>query len=97
VLHLAVTARGAMNGLMTEIIEEHIRMHVDDPGRERDSADRIVRRAEPRVRHQRSSSKGLNGNRDPRGVTGRDALPGAERLPGRGWPKKPQDLTPQNA
>jgi FrmR/RcnR family transcriptional regulator, repressor of frmRAB operon len=35
VLHLVVTARGAMNSLMAEIIEDHIRMHVVDPARER--------------------------------------------------------------
>jgi DNA-binding FrmR family transcriptional regulator len=37
VLHLVVAARGAMNSLMAEIIEDHIRMHVVDPARERDS------------------------------------------------------------
>jgi len=31
VLHLIVAARGAINGLMTEVIEDHIRMHVVDP------------------------------------------------------------------
>jgi FrmR/RcnR family transcriptional regulator, repressor of rcnA expression len=31
VLHLIVTARGAMNSLMTEVIEDHIRLHVVDP------------------------------------------------------------------
>jgi len=31
VLHLIVAARGAMNGLMTEVIEDHIRLHVVDP------------------------------------------------------------------
>ena len=31
VLHLIVAARGAMSGLMTEVIEDHIRMHVVDP------------------------------------------------------------------
>jgi DNA-binding FrmR family transcriptional regulator len=36
VLHLVVAARGAMNSLMAEIIEDHIRMHVVDPARERD-------------------------------------------------------------
>ena len=34
VLHLIVAARGAMNSLMAEIIEDHIRMHVVDPDRE---------------------------------------------------------------
>jgi DNA-binding FrmR family transcriptional regulator len=38
VLHLVVAARGAMNSLMAKIIEDHIRMHVVDPARERDSA-----------------------------------------------------------
>jgi len=35
VLHLVVAARGAMNSLMAEIIEDHIRVHVVDPDRER--------------------------------------------------------------
>jgi FrmR/RcnR family transcriptional regulator, repressor of rcnA expression len=34
VLHLIVTARGAMNSLMTEVIEDHIRLHVVDPVRD---------------------------------------------------------------
>jgi DNA-binding FrmR family transcriptional regulator len=38
VLHLAVAARGAMNSLMAEIIEDHIREHVVDPARERSAA-----------------------------------------------------------
>ena len=38
VLHLIVAARGAMNSLMAEIIEDHIRMHVVDPAIERNSA-----------------------------------------------------------
>jgi len=38
VLHLIVAARGAMNSLMAEVIEDHIRMHVVDPARERDTA-----------------------------------------------------------
>ena len=37
VLHLVVAARGAMNSLMAEIIEDHIREHVVDPSRERNS------------------------------------------------------------
>ena len=36
VLHLVVAVRGALNSLMAEIIEDHIRMHVVDPARERD-------------------------------------------------------------
>ncbi len=35
VLHVAVAARGAMNSLMAEIIEGHVRMHVADPAHER--------------------------------------------------------------
>ena len=38
VLHLIVAARGAMNSLMAEIIEDHIRVHVVDPASERNSA-----------------------------------------------------------
>jgi len=39
VLQLVVAARGAMNSLMAEIIEGHIRMHVVDPRAKR-NADR---------------------------------------------------------
>ncbi|HKV54084.1 MAG TPA: metal/formaldehyde-sensitive transcriptional repressor [Candidatus Binataceae bacterium] len=35
VLHLVVAARGAMNSLMAEVIEDHIRTHVFDPAHER--------------------------------------------------------------
>lgn len=35
VLQLVAAARGAMNSLMAEIIEGHIRTHVVDPARER--------------------------------------------------------------
>ncbi|MBV8770790.1 MAG: metal/formaldehyde-sensitive transcriptional repressor [Deltaproteobacteria bacterium] len=35
VLQLVVAARGAMNSLMAEVIEDHIRLHVVDPARER--------------------------------------------------------------
>jgi DNA-binding FrmR family transcriptional regulator len=31
VLHLLAAARGAMNGLMAEVIEDHIREHVASP------------------------------------------------------------------
>jgi DNA-binding FrmR family transcriptional regulator len=31
VLHLIVAARGAINGLMAEVIEDHIRLHVVGP------------------------------------------------------------------
>jgi DNA-binding FrmR family transcriptional regulator len=38
VLHLVVAARGAMNSLMAEILEGHIREHVIDPARERNTS-----------------------------------------------------------
>jgi FrmR/RcnR family transcriptional regulator, repressor of rcnA expression len=34
VLHLIVAARGGMNGLMTEVIEDHLRLHVVHPTRD---------------------------------------------------------------
>jgi len=34
VLHLIVAARGALSGLMSEVIEDHIRLHVVDPARD---------------------------------------------------------------
>lgn len=34
VLHLIVAARGALSGLMTEVIEDHIRLHVIDPDKD---------------------------------------------------------------
>ena len=34
VLHLIVAARGALSSLMTEVIEDHIRLHVVDPTRD---------------------------------------------------------------
>ena len=37
VLQLIAGARGAINGLMAEVMEDHIRMHVSDPGRKPDS------------------------------------------------------------
>ncbi|HVN92000.1 MAG TPA: metal/formaldehyde-sensitive transcriptional repressor [Candidatus Binataceae bacterium] len=40
VLHLVVAARGAMNSLMAEVIEGHIRDHVVDPARERGARGR---------------------------------------------------------
>ena len=33
VLHMIVAARGAMSSLMTEVIEDHIKLHVVDPVR----------------------------------------------------------------
>jgi DNA-binding FrmR family transcriptional regulator len=37
VLHLVAAVRGAINGLMAEVMEDHIRLHVIDPARERNS------------------------------------------------------------
>jgi DNA-binding FrmR family transcriptional regulator len=37
VLHIVVAARGAINSLVAEIVEGHIRMHVVDPSWERGS------------------------------------------------------------
>jgi DNA-binding FrmR family transcriptional regulator len=37
VMQLIAAARGAINGLMAEVMEDHIRMHVIDPGPKRDS------------------------------------------------------------
>lgn len=37
VLQLIASVRGAMNGLMAEVMEEHIRSHVVDPARDADS------------------------------------------------------------
>ena len=36
VLHLVAAVRGAVNGLMAEVVEDHIRFHVVDPASERD-------------------------------------------------------------
>jgi len=36
VMQLTVSARGAANSLMAELLEDHIRMHVSDPARDRD-------------------------------------------------------------
>lgn len=32
VLHQIAAARGAINGLMAEVLEEHVRTHIADPG-----------------------------------------------------------------
>jgi DNA-binding FrmR family transcriptional regulator len=34
VLHLIVAARGGINALMAEVIEDHIRLHVIDPAKD---------------------------------------------------------------
>jgi FrmR/RcnR family transcriptional regulator, repressor of frmRAB operon len=36
VMQLTVSVRGASSSLMAELLEDHIRMHVSDPARERD-------------------------------------------------------------
>jgi len=36
VMHLVAAARGAMNGFMAEIVEDHIRFHVCDPANDPD-------------------------------------------------------------
>lgn len=36
VMQLTVSARGAANSLMAELLEDHIRVHVSDPRRDRD-------------------------------------------------------------
>ena len=38
VMQLTVSARGAANSLMAELLEDHIRMHVSDPTHDRDRA-----------------------------------------------------------
>ena len=34
ILHLVAAARGAINGLMAEVIEDHIRLHVARPAKD---------------------------------------------------------------
>lgn len=36
VMRLVVSVRGAANGLMAEVMEDHIRTHVSDPASDRD-------------------------------------------------------------
>lgn len=36
VMQLIVSVRGAANSLMAELLEDHIRLHVSDPARDRD-------------------------------------------------------------
>jgi FrmR/RcnR family transcriptional regulator, repressor of frmRAB operon len=38
VMQLIVSVRGAANGLMAELLEDHIRLHVSDPTHDRDRA-----------------------------------------------------------
>jgi len=36
IMQLTVSVRGAANGLMAELLEDHIRLHVSDPAHDRD-------------------------------------------------------------
>jgi FrmR/RcnR family transcriptional regulator, repressor of frmRAB operon len=38
VLHRVAAVRGAINGLMSQVMEDHIRFHIVDPAREPESA-----------------------------------------------------------
>ena len=47
VMQLLTAARGAINGLMAEVVEDHIRIHMIDPGRtptsdETEAAEELV-------------------------------------------------------
>ncbi len=47
VMHLIAASRGAMNGLLAEVVEDHIRTHLVDPIKHRnaldvDAADQLV-------------------------------------------------------
>jgi DNA-binding FrmR family transcriptional regulator len=42
ILHTIAACRGAINGLMTEVIEGHIRFHVVDPDRRPTSSQAIA-------------------------------------------------------
>ena len=47
IMQQLTAARGAINGLMAEVVEDHIRMHMIDPGRqptprEAEAADELV-------------------------------------------------------
>jgi len=42
VLQLISAARGAMNGLMAELVEDHVRFHVLDPARKPTSAQALA-------------------------------------------------------
>lgn len=40
VMRLLTTARGAINGIMAEVVEDHIEMHMIDPRRKRSSTEK---------------------------------------------------------
>ena len=39
IMHLIAASRGAMNGLLAEVVEDHIRTHLVDPVKHRDALD----------------------------------------------------------
>ncbi len=39
VMRLITSSRGAMNGLLAEVVEEHIRTHLVDPEKHKDALD----------------------------------------------------------
>ncbi len=42
VMQLITAARGAMNGLMAEVVEDHVRFHVLDPGKKPSSEQALA-------------------------------------------------------
>lgn len=40
VMRLLTAARGAINGIMAEVVEDHIQMHMTDPHRKRSPAEK---------------------------------------------------------
>ena len=39
IMHLIAASRGAMNGLLAEVVEDHIRTHLVDPVKHQDALD----------------------------------------------------------
>lgn len=42
VMQLIAASRGAMNGLMAEVVEDHIRTHLMSPDQNTDGADELI-------------------------------------------------------
>jgi DNA-binding FrmR family transcriptional regulator len=42
VMRLLTTARGAINGIMAEVVEDHILMHMTDPDRKRTHNEQVA-------------------------------------------------------
>ena len=42
VMRLLTAARGAINGIMAEVVEDHIEMHMIDPERKRSRAEQLA-------------------------------------------------------